>query len=153
MIRDDGLEREFQELIVKEGQKAGGFTLNFKANKVRSMKKHVGKGLWMTYVQRSFLTRVELYIYLGPDNYDSTFKLFEKFYEHKSKVNAAFGRKLNWDAEPGKNACRIEVTYNEFNLHDQSCWDDFAKRMVSDMNKLNYALEPHYSLSDEVVIS
>tara|TARA_B100000953_G_C17812944_1_gene355963 strand:+ start:171 stop:614 length:444 start_codon:yes stop_codon:yes gene_type:complete len=145
MIRDSGLERKFQDLVVKEGQRVGGFTFNFKANKVRAMKQHVGKSLWMTYVQRPSFTRVELYIYRGPDNYDETFELFEKFHEHKSEINAAFGRKLNWDADPEKNACRIEVTYNGFDLHNQSCWDDFAKRMVSDMNKLNYALEPHYS--------
>ena len=145
MIRDDELERKFQELIVKEGQEIGGFTSNFKVNKVRSMKKNVGKGLWMTYVQRPYFTRVELYIYRGPDNYNDSFKLFEKFHEHKSEVNAAFGRKLNWDANPEKNACRIEMTYNGFDLHEQSCWDDFAKRMVSDMNKLNYVLEQYYS--------
>ena len=72
-------------------------------------------------------------------------ELIEKFHEHKLEINAAFGRKLNWDSDPDKNACRIEMTYNGFDLHDQTCWGDFAKRMVSDMNKLNYALEPHYS--------
>ena len=145
MVRDRGLERKFQQLIVNEGQKVGGFTFNFKANKVRAMKQHVGKGLWTTYVQRPSLTRVELYIYRGAGNYDETYELFEKFHEHKLEINAAFGRKLNWDSDPDKNACRIEMTYNGFDLHDQTCWGDFAKRMVSDMNKLNYALEPHYS--------
>ena len=72
MIRDSELERNFQDLIVGEGQKVGGFTSNFKANKVRSMKKNVGKGMWMTYVQRPYFTRVELYIYLGPDNYNDS---------------------------------------------------------------------------------
>ena len=146
MVRDRGLERKFQQLIVNEGQKVSGFTFNFKANKVRAMKQHVGKGLWMTYVQRPSLTRVELYIYRGAGNYDETYELFEKFHEHKLEINAAFGRKLNWDSDPEKNACRIEMTYNGFDLHDQTCWGDFAKRMVSDMNKLNYALEPHYSI-------
>lgn len=145
MIRDSELERNFQDLIVEEGQKAGGFTSNFKANKVRSMKKNVGKGMWMTYVQRPYFTRVELYIYLGPDNYNDSYKLFEKFNEHKSKINFVFGKKLNWDADPNKNACRIEMTYNGFNLHDESYWNDFAKRMVSDMNKLNYVLKQYYS--------
>ena len=82
MVRDRGLERKFQELIVNEGQKVGGFTFNFKANKVRAMKQHVGKGLWMTYVQRPSFTRVELYIYRGADNYDETFELFDHEFLH-----------------------------------------------------------------------
>ena len=63
MVRDSILEREFQEMVVAEGEKLGGFAANFKPNKVRAMKQHVGKGLWMTYVQRPAFTRVELYIY------------------------------------------------------------------------------------------
>ena len=55
-------------MVVAEGKKLGGFAANFKPNKVRAMKQHVGKGLWMTYVQRPTFTRVELYIYRGKDN-------------------------------------------------------------------------------------
>ena len=44
MARDARLEREFQEMVVAEGKKLGGFAANFKPNKVRAMKQHVGKG-------------------------------------------------------------------------------------------------------------
>lgn len=143
--RDPYLERQFQELLVKEGKKLGGFAANFSPNKVRAMKQHVGKGLWMTYVQRPDFTRVELYIYRGRDKYDETHELFEYFLENRKEIEDAFEIELNWDDDPDKNACRIELTYPRFDLHDITCWDKYTLNMAADMNRLNSALEPFYS--------
>ena len=146
MARDARLEREFQEMVVAEGKKLGGFAANFKPNKVRAMKQHVGKGLWMTYVQRPTFTRVELYIYRGKDNYKQTLELFDYFREHKRDIDKAFGAHLNWDDDQDKNACRIELTYYDFDLYaDRDTWHKYAMNMVADMNDLNSVLEPYYS--------
>ena len=146
MVRDSILEREFQEMVVAEGVKLGGFAANFKPNKVRAMKQHVGKGLWMTYVQRPAFTRVELYIYRGKDNYEQTLELFDFFRNNKSDIDKAFGAHLNWDDDQEKNACRIEITYHDFDLHaGREVWHKYAMNMAADMNELNSVLEPYYS--------
>ena len=146
MLRDARLEREFQEMVIAEGKKLGGFVANFKPNKVRAMKQHVGKGLWMTYVQRPKFTRVELYIYRGKDNYKDTMELFDYFIAHKGDIDKAYGAYLNWDDNQDKNACRIEITYNDFDLHaDKDSLYKYAMNMAADMNTLNSVLEPYYS--------
>ena len=142
--RDRILEKAFQELLVSKGKSIGGITARFSSNEVRAMKVHVGKGLWMTYVQRPYFTRVELYIYRGPKRYDLTSELFDYFHEERNQIEEAFGGKINWDNSEEKNACRIEKTYNGFDLHNRECWDSIATEMVFDMNLLDGALKPLY---------
>tara|TARA_X000000368_G_C22915010_1_gene660368 strand:+ start:163 stop:894 length:732 start_codon:yes stop_codon:yes gene_type:complete len=142
--RDRVLEKAFQELLVNKGVIAGGIAARFSSNKVRAMKVHVGKGLWMTYVQRPYFTRVELYIYRGSDKYDLTSDLFDYFHAERNQVEEAFGEKINWDNSEDKNACRIEKTYNGFELHNRESWDSIATEMVRDMNLLDSALKPLY---------
>ena len=142
--RDSTLEKEFQYLLVNKGKIAGGIAARFSSNKVRAMKVHVGKGLWMTYVQRPYFTRVELYIYRGSDKYDLTSDLFDYFHAERNQVEEAFGKKLNWDNSEDKNACRIEKTYNGFDLHNRESWDSIATEMVRDMNLLDSAMKSLY---------
>jgi hypothetical protein len=144
MGRDRVLEKSFQELLVSKGKSIGGIAARFSSNEVRAMKVHVGKGLWMTYVQRPYFTRVELYIYRGPDKYDLTSELFDYFHAERNQVEGAFGGKINWDNSEEKNACRIEKTYNGFDLHNRECWDSIATEMIRDMNLLDSALKPLY---------
>ena len=141
--RDRVLERAFQEHVVQIGQSHGGFVSKFKPNKVRAMKVRVAPGHEMAYVQRLSSVRVEVYIYFGKTLYKESLKAFEALFKHKSAIEADFGAELWWDDRETRNACRVRLDREGFDLHDRSCWDDYATWMVEHMDRLHQALLPY----------
>ena len=97
----------------------------------------------MAYVQRLSSVRVEVYIYFGKTLYKESLKAFEALFKHKSAIEADFGAELWWDDRETRNACRVRLDREGFDLHDRSCWGDYATWMVEHMDRLHQALLPY----------
>jgi len=141
--RDRGLERAFQDHVVRMAQRHGGFVTQFRANKVRAMKVRVAPGHEMAIVQRLSSVRVEVYIYFGKTRYDDSLEAFEVLFNNKSAIEATFGAELWWDDRETRNACRVRLDRDGFDLHDRSCWDDYATWLVEHMERLFVAIVPY----------
>jgi hypothetical protein len=87
-------------------------------------------------------TAVELYIDTG--NKDENERIFDRLYNHKPEIEAAFGFPLSWERLDEKRACRIEWVLNEGGLTDgEDKWSIIQDAMISAMDRLAKALKPH----------
>ena len=103
----------------------------------------------MIYVIRMNTARVEMWIYHGKKekDVDSAYDVFKHFLSKKSEIEMAYGCSLNWDYKGRRTAFSIQQDYPDFRLSDDSKWDYWIDKMVTDMKKLDDALLPHYITS------
>ena len=103
----------------------------------------------MIYVIRSRLARVEMWIYHGSsdDEVESAGGLFDQFTAKKQEIEHAYGGSLNWSHTGRKTAFSIQQDYLDFDLRQEDRWEEWIERMVSDMQRLDAALLPHYRSS------
>jgi hypothetical protein len=87
-----------------------------------------------------------MWIYRGPKPHhvDEAKEIHDHLRSHREAIESAFGEPLNWDHGRRKTAFSIQHDYDDFRLEDTSSWDQWAEKMVADMNRLHSALQPHY---------
>ena len=92
-------------------------------------------------------SRIEMRVSHGPEDedVDSAYEVFEYFLSKKSEIENAYGGSLNWSYEGRKTAFSIQQDYPDFRLSDDSVWDQWVSKIVSDMRRLDSALAPYYS--------
>ena len=117
-----------------------------KLGKVRTIRKSVSRGVYMIYVVRAKSARVEMWIYRGskPHHIDEAKAIHEHFVSNRLAIEEAFGEPLVWNHGRRKSAYSIQFDYDDFKLADTSKGNTWADAMVTDMNRLDDALRPHY---------
>ena len=145
--RREGLRAGFLPLLAKEANQKNVICGN--VTKVWTISKTVAKGIKMIYVVRMNTARVEMWIYHGKNekDVDSAYDVFKHFLSKKSQIEMAYGSPLNWDPKNRRTAFSIQQDYPDFQLSDESKWNYWSDRMVTDMKKLDDALLPHYITS------
>ena len=145
--RREGLRAGFLPLLAKEANQKNVICGN--VTKVWTISKTVAKGIKMIYVVRMNTARVEMWIYHGKNekDVDSAYDVFKHFLSKKSQIEMAYDSPLNWDPKNRRTAFSIQQDYPDFQLSDESKWNYWSDRMVTDMKKLDDALLPHYITS------
>tara|TARA_B100000767_G_scaffold135555_1_gene128509 strand:+ start:139 stop:600 length:462 start_codon:yes stop_codon:yes gene_type:complete len=145
--RREGLRAGFLPLLAKEANQKNVICGN--VTKVWTISKTVAKGIKMIYVVRMNTARVEMWIYHGKNekDVDSAYNVFKHFLSKKSQIEMAYGSPLNWDHKSRRTAFSIQQDYPDFQLSDESKWNYWSDKMVTDMKKLDDALLPHYITS------
>jgi hypothetical protein len=144
VVRDAGLRSKFIPMIVNEAKKRGVVTGN--ATSGWTIRKTVASGIQMIYVVRMLEARVEMWIHLGSSavNFDESAGIFDHFYAKKNQIENAYGGELTWDHPGRRTAFSIQQDYHDFDLRETDKWNMWVEKMVSDMEKLDVALKPHY---------
>ena len=144
VARDEELRSKFIPMIVSEAKKRGVVTGN--ATRGWTIRKTVASGIKMIYVVRMLEARVEMWIHLGSSavEFDESSGMFDHFYAKKDQIENAYGEELNWDNPGRRTAFSIQQDYYDFDLRDTDKWSMWVEKMVSDMEKLDAALKPHY---------
>ena len=145
--RREGLRARFLPLLAKEAKDRNVICGN--VTKVWTISITVAKGIKMIYVVRMNTARVEMWIYHGKHekDVDSAYDVFKHFLSKKSQIERAYGGPLNWDYEGRRTAFSIQQDYPDFQLLDESKWNYWIDKMVTDMKKLDHALLPYYLTS------
>jgi len=140
----EGLRSRFIPQLVEHARSRGVISGN--ATKGWTVRKTVAPGVQMIYVIRSRLARVEMWIYQGSsdDEVESAGDLFDQFTAKKQEIEHAYGGSLNWSHRGRKTAFSIQQDYLDFDLRQEDRWEEWIERMVSDMQRLDAALLPHY---------
>ena len=140
----EGLRAKFLPLLTRSANEQGVICGNVTKDWIIS--KTVAKGIKMIYVIRMNTARVEMWIYHGKmeKDVDSAYDVFKYFLSKKSEIEMSYGRSLNWDHKSRRTAFSIQYDYPNFRLSDDSKWDYWIDRMVTDMKKLDDSLLPHY---------
>ena len=140
----EALHTQFLRLIANHPEARPEIT--GKLGKVRTIRKSVSQGVYMIYVVRAKTARVEMWIYRGskPHHIDEAKAIHEHFVSKRRAIEEAFGEPLVWNHGRRKSAYSIQFYYDDFNLEDTSKWNTWADAMVTDMNRLDDALRPHY---------
>lgn len=97
-----------------------------------------GSGLNSSFAAGSRL-RHELYI--DTRDADANLELFESLRGRRMEVEAAYGRSLEFDEMPGKQACRV-AEYREGDVADEHRWDEFIEWFLDCGVRLRQALPP-----------
>ena len=145
--RREGLRARFLPLLAKEANEKKVICGN--VTKVWTISKTVAKNIKMIYVVRMNTARVEMWIYHGKHEKDvnSAYDVFKHFLSKKSQIERDYGGALNWNYESRRTAFSIQQDYPDFQLSDESKWNYWIDKMVTDMKKLDDALLPHYITS------
>ena len=145
--RREGLRARFLPLLAKEAKARNVICGN--VTKVWTISMTVAKGIKMIYVVRMNTARVEMWIYHGKHekDVDSAYNVFKHFLSKKSQIERAYGGPLNWDYEGRRTAFSIQQDYPDFQLSDESKWNYWIDKMVTDMKKIDHALLPYYVTS------
>jgi|TARA_B110000914_G_scaffold211668_1_gene211919 hypothetical protein len=145
--RRENLRARFLPLLAKEANLKGVICGN--VTKVWTISKTVAKGIKMIYVVRMNTARVEMWIYHGKNekDIDSAHDVFKHFLSKKSQIEMAYCFPLNWDHKSRRTAFSIQQDYPEFQLSDETKWNYWIEKMVTDMKKLDDSLLPHYITS------
>lgn len=142
----DSLIARFLPILAKEASDRG--VVCGRVSHKQWISKSVNKGIEMSYVfPKVKPSRIEMRVYHGPEqeDVDSANEVFEYFLSKKSEIENSYGGSLNWSYEGRKTAFSIQQDYPDFRLSDDSVWDHWVSKIVSDMRRLDSALEPHYS--------
>ncbi len=58
--------------------------------------------------------------------------LFSKLYEQKEKIEAEFGRELDWQNKDEKKARHVwHVVIDDFDIYDESKWNDYFEKIIT----------------------
>ena len=101
------------------------------------------RGLGLNYGIRQHGGQIELYIDRGKDKDDENKAIFDQLIKHRSEIEKAFGRKLDWNRLDTKRACRIMKAFKGIGYRDEDQWGKLQHQMVDSMIQLEKALRPH----------
>ncbi len=144
-VHHDGLIARFLPKLAREANERG--VVCGRVSHKQWISKRVAKGIEMSYVfPKKMPSRVEMRIYHGKEDVEveSAHEVFKHFLSKKSEIEMSYGGPLNWNYEGRRTAFSIQQDYHEFRLSDDSKWDFWVDKIVSDMKKLDDALIPHY---------
>lgn len=97
-------------------------------------------GLNYNYAIRMDDAQVELYIDRGDAEQNK--QIYDALHEHKTEIEAAFGRPLEWQRLDAKRACRVRYILTDGGLQDRSRWPKVQDAMIEAMIRLEQAMKP-----------
>ncbi|MFM7201823.1 MAG: DUF4268 domain-containing protein [Myxococcota bacterium] len=137
-----GERREFwRELLAHARQRT---TLFSRVNPSRDSWLGTGAGktgLSYNFVVKQEETRAELYI--NTLNRELNKAHFDKLFEQRAGIDAAFGEKLVWQRLNEKNPCRIGHVLSLGGWTNRSCWPEVIAATVDAMLRLHAVLHPY----------
>lgn len=99
------------------------------------------RGLGFNYVVRQRDARIDLYI--DASDGEKNRRIFEALVSEKESIEGVFGSSLDWDTMEGKQAFRIQKTYETGGYQDEDKWEDVHEELAEAMAKFESALKPH----------
>ena len=141
----DGLLAKFLPRLAKEAKKRKVVCGN--VTHKQWISKGVAKGIKMSYVfPKTIPARIEMWICHGKEESDveAAHEVFKHFLSKKKDIEKAYGNKLNWNYGGRRTAFSIQQDYDDFRLSNDSKWDYWIDKIVTDMKKLDESLIPHY---------
>ena len=97
-------------------------------------------GLNYNYAIRMDDAQVELYIDRGDAEQNK--QIYDALHEHKTEIEAAFGKPLEWQRLDAKRACRVRYILTDGGLQDRSRWPKVQDAMIEAMIRLEQAMKP-----------
>lgn len=101
------------------------------------------RGLNLNYVVNQDECAAELYIDRGKNAEDENKSIFDQLLAEKKSVESAVPFPISWERLDDRRACRIRITLKGGYRSPDEQWPELQGQMVSAMNSLNAALQPH----------
>lgn len=84
---------------------------------------------------------VELYIHAK--DRDESKRIFDTLHEKQQQIGKSFGESLRWERLSQQKASRIRHVLKKGGLNDEANWPTIQEEMISAMEKLVTAINPH----------
>ena len=98
--------------------------------------------LSFNYVVNKDACRAELYIDRGRNSEAENKAIFDRLFQQRGEIEAAFGNPLDWDRMENRRACRIYYKVAGGYQSPEDEWPDVQSRVVAGMNGLEAAVRP-----------
>ena len=101
------------------------------------------RGLNLNYVVTQEGCGAELYIDRGAGADAENKAIYDQLFVQKDSIEAAYGETLEWQRLDARRACRIRKSLLGGYRSPEDQWDEIQSGLVSAMNRLSAALQPH----------
>ena len=137
------LRKEFWTQLLEKARKK----TKLHANVTPSIYSWVGAGggragMGFNYAITYSSASVELYLDRGKDYPDLNKQRFDELYQHKNKIEKAFGGKLSWERLDTRRASRIAYRIRDKGLENKEKWEGLQDEMIDAMVRLEKSLKP-----------
>lgn len=100
-------------------------------------------GISYNYVIGQHDGKVELYIDCDKESGEVNARIFEQLKEHRSEIELAFGKPLEWEPMETKRACRIVYYFQGGGYKDKEKWAFITDALIDAMVCLQKAFDPY----------
>ena len=98
-------------------------------------------GVSYSFVITQNYASVELGI--SKDSAEENKRIFDRLFEKKSEIEAAFGAPLNWERLDDKKMSRIDFRLDDVNYYNEAEWEQIQEFLIDKMMQLDNALKKH----------